>query len=132
MPNTFAHGKLVALQVGGTYFASLGISWGEVLSDLQDITFTRSGGATFRNSLPGYNYSTGDIEFVWDSSNIPLAGAINMTPGTLMALIFTPDGVNLFTMSAWSGSFNIPSAGPTKGPVKATVGYTTEGSYTRA
>jgi hypothetical protein len=130
--NTFAHGKLVAVQVGGVYFASLGISWKEVLSDLQDITYTRSGGATFRNSLPGYNFATGDIDFVWDSSNNPLSGAISMIPGTLLALIFTPDGTNLCTMSAWSGEFNIASAGPTKGPVKCSVSYTTEGSYTRA
>ena len=72
--NVFTHGKLVYVQVGGQFFAALGISHNEKLSDLTDITFTRSGGATARNSLPGYAYTTGTVSFVWDAGNIPLSG----------------------------------------------------------
>jgi hypothetical protein len=128
--NTFIHGKLVAVQLTGTYFAALGISWDDALSDLEDITFTVSGGATFGVFLPGYRKATGQIDFVWDSSNVPFSGSINLLPGTLVPLVWTPDGTNLFTASVWSRNFTFASNGPTKGPVKASVPFTATGSYT--
>lgn len=130
MPNAFQHGKIVALQVGGTYFAALGVAWNDALSDLEDITFTVQGGATFAVKLPGYRMGKGTIEAVYDADNVPFTGAINMTPGTLMALIFTYDGTDLFTVSAWARENDYPGAGPTKGPVKFTVPFETTGSYT--
>ena len=132
MANTFSHGKLVAIQVGGTYFASLGVAWNDQLSDRENVTYTVSGGVTFGVFLPGYRIGDATIDFVWDSSNIPLTGAISMLPGTLVTLVFTLDGTNLFTISAYSKSFNVPSAGPTKGPVKASVSLQATGSYTVA
>ena len=130
MANTFIHGKLVAVQLSGTYFATLGISWDDGLSDLEDITFTVSGGATFAVFLPGYRKANAQLDFVWDSSNVPLASGINLTPGTLVPLIWTPDGSNLFQASCWSKNFTFPSSGPTKGPVKASVPLVATGSYT--
>jgi hypothetical protein len=128
--NNFVHGKLVAVQLTGTYFATLGISWSDGLSDLEDITFTVSGGATFAVYLPGYRKATATLDFVWDTLNIPLAGNINLTPGTLVPLIWTPDGTNLFTANAWSNGFTFPPSGPTKGPVKVSVPLVPTGSYT--
>lgn len=132
MPNAFQHGKVVALQVGGTYFAALSVAWNDSLSDLEDITYTQSTGATFAVKIPGYRMGKGMIEAVYDSDNIPFTGAINMTPGTLMALIFTYDGSNLFTMNAYARENDFPGAGPTKGPIKFTVPFETTGSYTLA
>lgn len=130
MPNTFIHGKLVAVQLTGTYFATLGISWDDGLSDLEDITFTQAGGATFGIYLPGYRKATGQLSFVWDSSNVPFSGGINLAPGTLVPLIWTPDGTSLITANVWSRNFTFAENGPTKGPVKASVPFTANGSYT--
>lgn len=130
MSNAFTHGKVVAIQVGATYFAALDVAWNDALSDLEDITPTVSGGATFAVKLPGYRVGKGTIDFVWDANNIPLSGSINMTPGTLMALVITPDGTTIFTLSAWAREFDLPAMGPTKGPVKGSVQFETTGSYT--
>jgi hypothetical protein len=125
MPNTFAHGKLVAVQLQGTYAAVLGVDWNSQLSDLENITFTVQGGVTYGVFLPGYRIGDATIDFVWDSSNIFAIDA-----GTLVALIFTLDGTNLFTVSAWCKHYHIASAGPTKGPVKGTITLQSTGSYT--
>lgn len=130
MANTFVHGRLSTVQIGGTYFAGLTITYDEKLSDLTDITYTVSGGQTFGVQLPGYNFATGTISFIWDSSNKPLSGAYNMIPGTLMALVASPDGSELFTFSAYSGEFTW-TGGPTAGPVKVTTSFTSSGTITR-
>lgn len=130
MANTFIHGKLVTISIAGTYFAGLNISYDEVVSDLQDITFTRSGGATFRNSLPGYNFATGSIDFVYDTTNQPVLSPQNMIPGTLMTIVASPDGTKLYSFMAWSGAFSW-GGGPTGGPVKCSTKYTTESTITR-
>jgi hypothetical protein len=128
--NTFVHGKLVAIQLTGTYFAALGISWDDGLSDLEDITFTQQTGATFGVFLPGYRKATAQLDFIWDSSNIPFSGNINLLPGTLVPLIWTPDGSTLLTASCYSKNFQFASSGPTKGPVKCSVPLQSTGSYT--
>jgi hypothetical protein len=130
MANSFVHGKLVAVQLSGTFFAALGIAWDDQLSDLENVTFTQSGGATFGFFLPGYRYAKGSLDFVWDSSNVPFSGGINLLPGTLIPLVWTPDGTNLVTANVWSERFTFASSGPTKGPVKVTVPVTSNGSYT--
>ncbi len=130
MPNTFIHGKLSTIQIGGTYFAGLNISYDETLSDLTDITWTRSGGATFGNFLPGYNFATGTISFVYDSQNQPVLSPQNMIPGTLMVLIISPDGIKPYAMSAWSGKFSW-AGGPKQGPTACSTNWTSEGVITR-
>lgn len=130
MANTFIHGKLSTIQIGGTYFAGLNITFDEKLSDLTDITFTRSGGATFGNFLPGYNFATGTISFVYDSQNQPVLSPQNMIPGTLMVMIVSPDGIKPYSFSAWSGEFQW-AGGPKAGPVMCSTNYNTESTITR-
>lgn len=125
MAYNFAHGSLVAIQIGGQYFAALGISWTDELSEVQDVTYTVSGTNTVAILLPGYHKAGGTIEAVWDGNNLPL-----ITPGTVVALIFTLDGISLFNLSAFIVKNDVPSAGPTKGPVKVSIEFATTGSYT--
>src|SRR5271156_2717570 len=121
MANLFIHGRLSTVQIGGTYFAGMTITYDEKLSDLTDITYTVSGGQTYGYCLPGYNYITGNIAFVWDSDNKPVSSP-NMVPGTLMALVLSPDGTELFTFSAYSSEFTW-TGGPTAGPVKCMTSF---------
>ncbi len=130
MANTFIHGKLSTVQIGGSYFAGLNISYDEKLSDLTDITWTRSGGATFGNFLPGYNFATGTISFVYDTTNQPTVSPQTMIPGTLMTLVVSPDGTKLFSFTAWSGEFQW-AGGPKGGPVMCSTNYNSEGTITR-
>ena len=126
----FIHGKLSTIQIGGTYFAGLNISYDEKLSDLTDITFTRSGGATFGNFLPGYNFATGTLSFVYDSANQPVLSPQNMIPGVLMTLVVSPDGTKFYSFTAWSGEFQW-AGGPKAGPVMCSTNYTSEATITR-
>jgi len=130
VPFTFTHGKLSTVTIGGTQFAGLTITYDEKLSDLTDITYTRAGGATFANWLPGYNYATGVITFVYDTSNQPVLNPQSMIPGTLMTLVVSPDGTKLYSFTAWSGEFQW-AGGPRGGPVNCSTNYTTEGTITR-
>ena len=129
MANAFVHGRLSTVQVGGTYFAGLTITYNEKLSDCADITYTVSGGATYGVFLPGYNFITGNISFIWDSDNKPVSSP-NMVPGTLMTLVLSPDGTELFSFSAWSTGLDW-TGGPTAGPVKVQTGFQSTGTYTR-
>ncbi len=126
----FVHGKLSTVQIGGTYFAGLTINYDEKLSDLTDITYTRSGGATFGNFIPGYNFATGTITFVYDTANQPVLSPQNMIPGSLMTLIVSPDGSKLYSFQAWSGEFQW-AGGPRTGPTACSTNWTSEGTITR-
>ncbi len=126
----FIHGKLTTVTIGGTQFAGLTVSFDEDLSDLTDITYTVSGGATFGVFLPGYNIASGDITFVYDSANQPVLAPQNMIPGTLMTLVVAPDGTKPFTMQAYSGKFHW-AGGPRSGPVMCSTHYQATGTFTR-
>ncbi len=130
MAYNFVHGKISTIQIGGTYFAAMSISYDEKLSDLTDITFTRTGGVAFGNFLPGYNFATGTISFVYDTLNQPVLSPQNMIPGTLMTIIISPDATKLFSFQAWSGEFQW-SGGPKSGPIMCSTNYTTEAVITR-
>ncbi len=130
MANTFTHGRLTTIQIGGTYFAGLTASYKEVTSDMTDISFTVSGGVTFGTFLPGYNYATGTLTFIYDTTNQPVLSPQNMIPGTLMTLVISPDGTKLYSFSAYSGEFDW-EGGPTAGPVKCSTNYQSTGTITR-
>lgn len=126
----FVHGKLSTVQIGGTYFAGLTINYNEDLSDLTDITYTQSGGATWAVMLPGYNKATGTISFVYDINNQPVLSPENMIPGTLMTLILSPDGTKLYSLSAYSGKFSW-AGGPRTGPTACSTDWSSTGTVTR-
>lgn len=125
------HGRLSTIQIASTYFAALTVSYKEGLSDLTDITYTQVGGATWRIMLPGYNLVDGDLTFVYDTLNQPVLTPQNMIPGTLMSLIFSPDGTKLYTLTAYSGGLNIPGGPQVKGPVICTTNWSSSGVVTR-
>ncbi len=126
----FIHGRLSTVQIGGTYFAGLTINYDEKLSDLTDITYTVSGGATFQVMLPGYNGASGQITFVYDTANSPVLSPQNMIPGTLMTLVLSPDGTKLYSFSAYSGEFQW-AGGPRTGPTACTTNWASTGTITR-
>ncbi len=128
-PN-FIHGKLTTIQIAGTQFAGLTASYNETLSDLTDITYTQASGATFGVFIPGYNFATGTITFVYDTANSPVLSPQNMIPGTLMTLVVSPDGTKLYSFNAYSGKFQW-TGGPKSGPVMCSTDYTSTGTITR-
>jgi hypothetical protein len=130
MANTFIHGRLTTISIGGTQFAGLTASYAEKLSSLDDITYTVAGGATFAVFLPGYNMATGTITFVYDTSNSPVLSPQNMIPGTLMTLVVSPDGTKLYSFNAYSSDFTW-TGGPTAGTLKASTNYQSTGTITR-
>lgn len=129
MPNTFIHGRLGTITIGGTLFASEQYDYTEEIQ-LEDITYTVSGGVTFQVLLPGYAKVSGTITFVYDTSNQPVLSPQNMIPGTLMALVLYPDGTKPYTFSAYAGTFRFPS-GPKAGPVRCTTNFQSTGNVTR-
>ena len=131
MANTFIHGRLGTITIGGTQFASLQFGFHEFLSDITDITYTVSGGATFGVKLPGYNLSDGTITFVYDTLNQPVLSPQNMIPGQSLSLVLYPDGTKPWTITAWSADFTWGSGPQVKGPVPCTCKWESTGSYTR-
>ncbi len=131
MANAFVHGKLTTIQIASTYFAALTADYNEELSDLTDITYTQVSGATWRILLPGYNQVGGTIGFVYDTLNQPVLSPQNQIPGTLMSLIFSPDGTKLYTLTAYSQSLSIPGGPQVKGPVAAKCAWMSSGVVTR-
>ena len=94
----------------------------EEQTTLDDITYTRAGGATFKILLPQYNWANGTITFVYDTANKPTVSPYDMRPGTLMALVISPDGVDQFSFNAYSGNFRF-ATGPKAGTVRCTTRY---------
>ncbi len=129
MANTFIHGKLGTISIGGTLFAAMQYSY-EEMTDLTDITYVVSGGATAKVLLPGYNWITGVITFVYDTSNQPVLSPQNMIPGTLMVIIAYPDGTKPYSFSAYSGKFGWGS-GPKAGVVTCTTNFESSGAISR-
>jgi hypothetical protein len=128
--NAFVHGKLTTITIAGTQFAGLTFSYDEKLSDLTDITYTVSGGQTFGIFIPGYNFATGTLTFIYDTLNQPVLSPQLMIPGTLMTLVGSPDGTKLYSFNAYSGEFQW-AGGPTAGPVKCSTNYNSTGPITR-
>ena len=131
MANAFTHAKLTTFQIGGNYYPCLTVKYTEGLSDLSDITYTQSGGATWRILLPGYNMATLAITFVYDTLNQPILSPQNMSPGTQANFIFSPDGTKLFSLAAYSESLDIPGGPAVKGPVIASATLQSTGVVTR-
>ncbi len=131
MANTFIHAKLTTFQIGGNYYPCLTVKYTEGLSDLSDITFTQSTGASWRVLLPGYNMATIALTFVYDTQNQPVISPQNMAPGATASIIFSPDGTKLYSMSAISESLDIPGGPQTKNAVIASVTLQSSGVVTR-
>ena len=129
-PNVFIHGRLTNILIGGVQFAGMSASYEEVTSDMTDITYTIAGGQTFGSFLPGYNFATGTITFIYDTANSPVLDPQKMVPGTLMALTLSPDGTKLYSFSAYSGKFSW-SGGPKSGPIMCSTNYQSTGVITR-
>ena len=130
MAYNFIHGKLTTIQLSGQYFAALTCSYNQGLSDLTDITYTQTGGATWRILLPGYSLVDGDLSFVYDTLNQPVLSPQNQIPGQLMTMIFSPDGTKLYSLTAYSETLSIPGGPGVKGPVVCKTGWKSSGSVT--
>ncbi len=131
MANTFIHAKLTTFQIGGNYYPCLTVKYGEGLSDLSDITNTQSGGATWQVMLPGYSKASIALTFVYDTINQPILSPQNMSAGALCAIIFSPDGTKLYSMSAYSEGIEIPGGPQVKGPVICSTTLQSTGTVTR-
>lgn len=102
----------------------------EEQTTLDDITYTKSGGATWKILLPQYSWATGTLTFVWDSSNKPTVSPYDLRAGTLLALILSPDQTNNYTFNAYSGNFRYGS-GPKAGTVRCTCRYESTDAVTQ-
>ena len=117
--------------MNGTYFACVQMAYNEKLSDFTDITYTVVGGVTFGVFMPGYNFATGTLSFIYDTLNQPVLTPQNMIPGTLInPMILSPDGTKLYSFNAYATAFNMPG-GPRAGPVLCTADWNTTGTITR-
>lgn len=124
----FVHGKLGTVSIAGTLFNSLQFEFVDE-ADLEDITYTTSGGATAQILINGIERVSGSISFVYDTANQPVIAPQNMRAGTLMALILYPEGTKPYTFSAFSGSFRFAS-GPQAGAVKCSTNFRSTGAIT--
>lgn len=84
---------------------------------LEDITYTKSGGATYAIKLPGHVSGSGSINFVYDTSNQPTIAPYDLRPGstTPITAIFTPDGTKPFSCSIFPSDLEF-TTGPQAGP----------------
>lgn len=129
MANNFVAGYKGTVTIGGTQFAALQFDL-TITTPLDDITYTQAGGATWAVKIPGYSSAKGTISFVYDTLNQPVLSPQNMTPGTLMTLVLTPEGSKSYSFSAYSGEFSF-SSGPQSGiGVKCTTSFESTGTVT--
>lgn len=127
-PN-FAQGWKGTVSINGNLFNTLQYTFSET-ADLEDITYTVAGGATYAVLLPGYRKASGTLTFVYDTANQPTISPFDMRAGTLMTLILYPEGTKPFSGSAYSSEFSFAS-GPQAGvSVKCTCNYQTTGTFT--
>ena len=132
MANAFVHAKQTTIQIGGNYYPMLTVKYGEGLSDLSDITYTQPPpGATWQILLSGYSKATISGTFVYDTLNQPVLTPQNLTAGSLVNLIFSPDGTKLFSLAAYSEGLDIPGGPQVKGPVIVTCNLQSNGVVTR-
>lgn len=124
-PN-FVHGKSGRVTIGGSEMAALQYDFTDE-TDLEDITYTQSTGATAQILIPGYEKASGSISFVFDTNNLP---AVTMKAGTLMTLVLYPEGTKAYSFQAYSGSFRF-SSGPQAGAVKCTTSFRSTGPITQ-
>lgn len=116
--------------IGGTQFAVLSVTYSEK-APLEDITYTKSGGATFGIQLPGYITASGTLSFVYDVANQPVLDPQNLKAGTLMVLVIYPEGTKPYSFSAYSSEFTF-TTGPQAGvSVKCSCSWTSTDTITR-
>lgn len=114
--------------INGNLFNVKSGSYNET-NTLADIT--HSGAAGFGVVLPCVTRASGDIVFTFDAANLPTGATYNMIPGTAMALVVSPDGVNNFSFTAYSGEFQFSTGAGLDTDVEVTVSYQSSGTITR-
>jgi len=122
----FVHGKTGTFQWGGTLFNALSISFEET-TQLEDITYSQSGGAATQVMIPGYRRGTGTVTFIYDTANQPCVSPYDMRPWVTNAsavptlCVFSPDGTKQWSCYCFSERLGF-TTGPQAGAVKCTVG----------
>ena len=127
-PN-FISGRLGTISVAGSLFNAEQYTFVEQTT-LDDITYTISGGVTYKVLLPQYNWVTGVITFVYDTNNQPVIAPFDLVPGhVLLAMILYPDGTKPYSFSAYSGQLQWAS-GPKAGTARCTCNFESTGTVT--
>src|SRR6185312_16281205 len=106
MPGTpnFVSGKLGTISINANFFNAEQYDF-EESTTLDDITYCKTTGATFKILLPQYNWANGTVTFVYDTNNQPTISPFDMRPGTLMAMVLYPEGTKPYSFAAYSGNF---------------------------
>lgn len=130
MPATpnFKHSVSGTVTINGNLFYVKSGSYNETAT-LSDITHSGAFGAGV--VLPGVYRASGDIVFTFDAANLPNGATYNMTPGTSMTLVISPDGVNNYSFTAFSGEFQFSTGAGLDTDVEVTVSYQSSGVITR-
>ena len=127
-PN-FAQAFKTLVTINSNNFNVLTIDFDES-SDLEDITYTQAGGATFAIMLPGYKKGKGTLTFVYDAANQPTISPFDIRSGTLITVTAYPEGTKPWAFSAYTGRLSW-RGGPQAGvSVKCTSEFQTTGSFT--
>ncbi len=133
MANTFVHGKLGTVSFNGNLFAGLTINFREQTT-LEDITYSKAGGAAYQIVIPGYTRGSGSVSFVYDTANQPTIAPFDFRPGrsnTPIAAIFYPEGTKAFSASIFPESLEF-TTGPQAGAVKCNLGFQTTDTITES
>jgi hypothetical protein len=131
-PN-FAQAYKGLLSINANLFNCLVYEYQES-APLDDITYTKSGGATFAIKIPGYVSGRGSVDFAYDVANQPTVSPFLIVAGSLMTIIAMPEGTKPYSFQAYSGQFRWrsgPQATPGGASVRATVEYETTDTITR-
>jgi hypothetical protein len=128
-PN-FIHGKLGTISLGGSLFNAESFEFVET-APLEDITYSRSGGASYADKIPGYSSVSGTITFVYDTNNQPVISPYNMLPqqSSPAAMILYPDGTKAYSFNAYFGTLRW-SSGPKAGACRCTATFESTGTVT--
>ncbi len=119
----FVHGKKGTVSLNGAQYACLTIDF-EESTTLEDITYSKSGGAQYAIKIPGYISGSGTLNFVYDTANQPSIAPNDMRPGnaTPIAMIVYPEGTKPFAFSAFPSSLGF-TTGPQAGAVKCRMSF---------
>ncbi len=125
----FVQGWKGTININGSFFNSLQYSF-EEFGDLEDITYTRVGGVTYRVVLPGYPGARGTISFVYDTANQPTISPFDLRFGMFISMVLYPEGTKPYSFSAYTGNFQF-SSGPQAGvSVKCSTAFESSGDIT--
>ena len=130
MANTWAQAWKGTITINSNDFNALQFDY-EEFGDLEDITFSQVGSATFRAVLPGYPGVRGTVTFVYDTLNQPTISPFDFRFGTLATIVIKPEGTKPFSFTAYTGNFKF-SSGPQAGvSVKCTTNFESTSALVR-